>query len=199
MYVFTIFISNAWSNIYNLKTLKITKKDIISSIQVLLINIIVAIPGYYLFQNGSIRFITEKHFVLDFLLLYFIFDFVMYLLHFIAHYVWPFKKFHLKHHTHHYFNAISLYVMEPVESLLFGLLLTLSVLVYSFNFYSFLCFITFNWLFGVVAHLNTKSIKQPKFFGNHIFHKIHHEHSNSNYGFYTVIWDKIFRTFFTKK
>jgi len=196
MYALTILISYTWSKIKQHKTLKLTRQDVFNSITVLIINMLVAIPGYLLFKNNHISFTTEAHFIRDFLLLYFIFDLVMYLLHLASHHLWPFKKFHIKHHSHQYFNAISLYVMEPIESLLFGLLLTLCALLFSLNLYSFLAFIFVNWLLGVIGHLNTTATKQPQFFGNHIFHKTHHQHPNSNYGFYTVIWDKIFGTFY---
>ena len=196
MYICTIVISYTWSKVNNHKTLKLTKQDIKNSVIVLLINIIVAFPGYYLYKKGAIIFTTETHFIRDCILLYFIFDVAMYLLHLASHYVWPFKLFHKKHHSHHYFNAISLYVMEPVESLLFGCLLTIFAWVYTLNFYSFLSFIFVNWLLGVIGHLNTKSTKQPVLFGNHIFHKAHHQHPESNFGFYTVVWDKIFGTIY---
>ena len=196
MYALTILISYTWSKIKQHKTLKLTRQDVFNSITVLIINMLVAIPGYLLFKNNHISFTTEAYFIRDFLLLYFIFDLGMYLLHLASHHLWPFKKFHIKHHSHQYFNAISLYVMEPIESLLFGLLLTLCALLFSLNLYSFLAFIFMNWLLGVIGHLNTTATKQPQFFGNHIFHKTHHQYPNSNYGFYTVIWDKIFGTFY---
>ncbi len=196
MYILTILISHYWSKIKGHETLKITKTDINNSIVVLIVNILIAIPGYMLFINGKIDFITDKHFFIHFVLLYVLFDFLMYILHYISHHVWPFKKFHLKHHSHHHFNAISLYVMEPVEAILFGVLLTLSTLFIELNLFSFLTFIFFNWLFGVIGHLNTKSTKQPLLFGNHIFHQTHHQQKNKNYGFYTIFWDKLFGTIY---
>ncbi len=196
MYGLTVLISYLWSKINQHKTLELTKKDVYNSILVLIINMLVAIPGYLLFKNGSIGFTTEVHFLRDFILLFIVFDLAMYVLHLASHHVWPFKKFHVKHHTHQYFNAISLYVMEPVESVLFGLLLTASAWLFTLNLYSFLAFIFLNWLLGVIGHLNTRSTKQPLFFGNHIFHKTHHQHPNSNYGFYTLIWDKLFNTIY---
>ncbi len=196
MYLLTILISYLWSKINQHKTLKLTKKDVYNSILVLIINILVAIPGYLLFKNGNLNFTTEVHFIRDFILLFIVFDFTMYGLHLASHHVWPFKKFHVKHHTHQYFNAISLYVMEPIESVLFGLLLTVSAWLFTLNLYSFLVFIFLNWLLGVIGHLNTNSTKQPLLFGNHIFHKTHHQHPNSNYGFYTLIWDKLFGTIY---
>jgi len=196
MYVLTIAISYSWSKIFNLKTNPLSKQDLFNSLVVFLINILVAIPGYWLYKIGQITFTMEDSYWIDFLILVFIFDITMYSLHLASHHIWPFKKFHKKHHTHTYFNAISLYVMEPVESVLFGLLLTVVAWLHSFNLLSFIGFLYFNWLFGVIAHLNTNSTKQPLLFGNHIFHKTHHQHPNSNYGFYTLIWDKIFGTIF---
>ena len=197
MYGFTILISYLWSKIKQHKTLRLTKKDTYNSFVVLIMNILVAIPGYLLFKNGMINFLENTHFIRDFLLLFFMFDFIMYVLHFVSHHIWPFKNFHLKHHTHQYFNTISLYVMAPIESILFGLLLTLCAYLLTLNLYSFLVFIFVNWLLGVIGHLNTRSIKQPQFFGNPVFHKTHHQYPNSNYGFYTTIWDKIFATFYS--
>lgn len=196
MYLCTILISYTWSKIYKHQTLELTKRDFINSLTVVLINILVAIPGHILFINGSISFTTTVHFIRDFVLLFIFFDLGMYVLHLISHYVWPFKKFHGKHHSHEYFNAISLYVMEPVESLLFGLLLTVCVFFMELNLYSFLAFIFLNWALGVIGHLNTESTKQPSVFGNHVFHKTHHQQANKNFGFYTVLWDKVFGTYY---
>lgn len=194
MYLCTIIISYSWSKFYNHKTLTLTKHDIYNSITVVIINILVAIPGYLLFINNKISFTNNNSFIVDFLLLFLFFDIAMYSLHLISHYVWPFKNFHNKHHSHEYFNAISLYVMEPIESLLFGVLLTLFAFFVPLNIYSFLSFLFLNWALGVIGHLNTKSTKQPLLFGNHVFHKAHHQYGNKNFGFYTVIWDKLFGT-----
>ncbi len=196
MYLSTIIISYSWSRFYNHKMLKLTKHDIHNSITVVIINILVAIPGYLLFTNNKINFTTNSSFFIDFLFLFFIFDITMFCLHLISHYVWPFKSFHDKHHSHEYFNAISLYVMEPFEAFLFGLLLTVCAFVMELNLYSFLSFLFLNWALGVIGHLNTTSNKQPLLFGNHVFHKAHHQYGNKNFGFYTVIWDKIFGTFY---
>lgn len=199
MYVLTICISYSWSKFYNHKTLELTKHDLYNSLTVVLVNILVAIPGYFLFLNNYISFTTNSSLITDFIILFFVFDLAMYVLHLISHYVWPFKTIHGKHHSHEYFNAISLYVMEPTESLLFGVLLTVCALFLELNFYSFLSFLFLNWWLGVIGHLNTTSTKQPFLFGNHVFHKAHHQEGNKNFGFYTVIWDRIFGTLYRKE
>jgi len=193
MFLLNVVINALWSKYNNLKSLRISSLDVKSSLITLSVNIAVAIPGYYLFLGSKISF-SQHGFLLDFILLIFLFDVVMYVLHYLFHMVWPFKKIHKHHHTHTYFNEFSLYVMNPLEALFFGLLLTLSAYVITINMYSFILFIFFNWLYGLVAHLNTTLKKTPLFFGNSSFHKRHHSTSNCNYGFYTVIWDKLFRT-----
>lgn len=193
MYLFNILIHYFWNNLYNVKTLKITKSDVKSSLWVLLVNILIAIPGYLLFNVSYIKF-TYNHFFIHLLLLFVGFDFFMYVLHYLSHTLKPLKILHKDHHSHTYFNIFSLYVMHPFEAVLFGVLLTVVSLLFTLNIYSFITFIIFNWLYGVIAHLNTESTKQPVFFGTHIFHKKHHAESNCNYGFYTVLWDRLFKS-----
>ncbi len=193
MYVVNMVISFWWAQTKHLKSLKVTGLDVKTSVITLVINIIIAIPGYYLFSINKIMF-TNHYFVRDLLLLIIAFDFAMYGLHYLSHIMWPLNIIHKNHHAHKYFNEFSLYVMHPMEAVFFGTLLTLFTYLFSFNMYSFLGFIFFNYLYGVIAHLNIRSPKQPMVFGNSTFHAEHHEKSNCNYGFYTVIWDKLFKT-----
>ncbi|WP_160112280.1 sterol desaturase family protein [Aquimarina sp. AU58] len=196
MFLCTILISYLWSSFYRHQKLPIEKKDITLSIVIMMINVLVAIPGYLLFINSNITF-TNTNLIRDFILLFVVVDFVMYIFHYASHYVWPFTLAHEKHHEHHSFNEISLYVMHPLEAILFGCILTLLPFVISLNFYSFIFFLFFNWLIGVVSHLNTSSNTRVVLFGNNIFHRNHHEYSKYNFGFYTVIWDRIFGTYYS--
>ncbi len=197
MFLCTVLISRAWSSFYRLKSIPLIKKDLFLAIIILIVNVLVAIPGYLLFLNSKIIF-TEVNMLSDFVLLFILVDLVMYLLHYVSHSIWPFKLIHKIHHAHTDFNAISLYVMQPFEALLFGLLLTIIPFLYSLNIYSFILFLFINWLFGVIAHLNTLSNNPAKIFGNNVFHKHHHELGKCNYGFYTVLWDKLFGTYYNQ-
>lgn len=196
MFSINIFISNIWNKHYNLKTKSLKFNDVLLAVFVaIFINVIVAIPGYYLFLNNEIQF-TDTNFLRDFILLFLSIDILMFLLHISSHFVYPFKKMHQKHHSHQNFNAFSLYVMHPFEAVAFGLLLTIIPFLITLNIYSFLLFIFLNWFLGVVAHLNTDSKKDSLFFGNNVFHQNHHKYGNYNFGFYTIVWDKIFGTFY---
>ena len=193
MYALNVLISFLWSKHRKLKSLAITQQDVKASLITLMVNILIAIPGYLLYLNGVIVF-TGEFFFRDLVILILLFDFFMYFLHFLSHKVWPLKILHKHHHSHIYFNEFSLYVMHPLEAFFFGLVLTLSAYLFDFNFYSFLVFLFFNWGYGVVAHLNTNSTKKSNFWGNSVFHKEHHSELNGNYGFYTILWDSIFST-----
>ncbi|WP_108869160.1 sterol desaturase family protein [Aquimarina aquimarini] len=198
MFLLTIITSYVWSSVYKHKKLPLEKNDIIASILVVFINVIIAIPGYLLFINSKITF-TDTNFLRDFIVLFFVVDILMYLFHYASHYIWPFKLFHEAHHEHYNFNEISLYVMHPAEAILFGFVLTIIPYLLPLNLYSFIVFLVFNWLIGVLSHLNTSSNRATIVFGNNVFHKNHHEYSKYNFGFYTVIWDKVFGTYFPKK
>lgn len=188
-----IVINFANTTIYNHKRLPFTKSDIAISLLNVIVNILIAIPAYYLFKNGYIHF-TNTYFIRDFLILFFTIDMLMYFFHRISHYVYPFTLIHEKHHTHTSFNEISLYVMNPIESIALGIILTLVVLLFTCNLYSFCVFLFINWLYGVISHLNTKADKEILFFGNQVFHQNHHTLHNVNFGFYTKTWDYLFKT-----
>ena len=198
MFVLNFVISFFWNKYFRFEMLAYNSKDIFLAIFVaIFINVFIAIPGYILYLNGEINF-TKSHFLRDLIIVFLLIDLMMFLLHLLSHFVYPFNKMHQKHHSHKYFNTLSLYVMHPFEAIAFGLLLTIIPFLFTMNLYSFLIFLFVNWLLGVVAHLNTKSKKSPLFFANNVFHKKHHLYGNFNFGFYTVVWDRIFKTYYRK-
>lgn len=193
-YILNIGISLVWNKVYKHQS-TITKKEILSSILTLFINIIIAIPGYILWVKGLIVFTNQSPW-LTFLILFLFLDILMYALHWASHNISFLKTIHLQHHEHtERFNVVSLYYMSPWESILFGLLLTVVALLFSLNIYGFIAFLIFNWFYGVVTHLNTK-LSKPYFliFTTNYFHKNHHKLFRKNYGFYTILWDKLFKT-----
>jgi lathosterol oxidase len=193
MFISTLIISTYFNTKNNNK---ISKNDIKTSIFILILNILVAVPGYWLWSNGYINFNNNYLYIVSDLLLLFIFlDIIMYIFHLLAHYLKPFVTYHKKHHTHVNLNSLSLYVMHPVESVGLGLIITTLCLLFNLNIYSLLIYLFANWLWGTIAHLSLEIRKNSYILGNSTFHAIHHEKFNCNYGFYTTIWDKIFKTY----
>ncbi|WP_435261819.1 sterol desaturase family protein [Tenacibaculum sp. nBUS_03] len=193
-YGLTIAISKLWNKIYKYQEV-LLKKEIIGSILTLLINILIAIPGYILWINDVIIF-SESSIWLSFVGLFLLMDFLMYILHYLSHSIGLLNKIHSKHHEHSdKFNCISLYHMSPWESIFFGLLLTMVTILFQFNIYGFILFLFFNWLYGLITHLNGSTYTPYLFiFTTNTFHKAHHKLDNRNFGFYTFLWDKLFKT-----
>ena len=193
-YVLTIIISKLWDKIYNYQE-TISQKEIVDSIHILFINILIAIPGFILWNKGVIIF-SNSSVWLSFVAMFFLMDFLMYVFHYLSHKIGFLNKIHLKHHEHSdKFNSISLFHMSPWESILFGLLLTTTTIFFQFNIYGFILFLILNWLYGVITHLNGDFYKPILFvFTTNTFHKTHHKRNNRNFGFYTFFWDKLFKT-----
>ncbi|MDW5290793.1 sterol desaturase family protein [Formosa sp. PL04] len=193
-YVLTIVISKLWNITYNFKE-TLLKKEIIGSLVILCLNILIAIPGYILWIKGIIVF-SKSNMWLSFISIFFLMDFLMYVLHYLSHNIEVLHKIHSKHHEHSdRFNSVSLYHMSPWESIFFGLLLTIVTIVFQFNLYGFILFLIFNWLYGIITHLNGKTYTPFMFiFTTNTFHKTHHKLNNRNFGFYTFFWDKLFKT-----
>lgn len=193
-YSLNMIISTLWDRTHGNKTI-VSEKEVLSSLGILLINIAIAIPGFMLWHKGIIVF-SSLNVWLSFVSLFLIMDFLMYVFHWASHNVSFLEKIHSKHHEHATaFNCVSLYHMSPWESISFGLLLTVVAILFSFNIYGFIVFLGFNWFYGVITHLNVNT-KTHSFliFTTNTFHKNHHKLFDKNYGFYTFLWDRLFRT-----
>lgn len=193
-YLLNIGISKIW-NAVNKHEETINKEEVKVSIFNLFLNIIIVVPGFLWWKNGIISF-SGKSVIFSFVSLFLLIDFLMYILHWLSHKVAFLKKIHAKHHEHsEKFNSVSLYYISPWESILFGTLLTLVAYLFHFNLYGFILFLVFNWLYGVISHLNTKTdIPHFLIFTTNMFHKKHHQLNLKNFGFYTLLWDKLFGT-----
>ncbi|WP_242037321.1 sterol desaturase family protein [Tenacibaculum finnmarkense] len=100
---------------------------------ILLINILIAIPGYILWQIDIITF-SSDNFLISFIALFILMDFLMYVLHWCSHNIPYLNKLHAKHHEHTIeFNAVSLYYMSLWEAVFFGLQSSLLFTTNSFH------------------------------------------------------------------
>lgn len=194
-YLVTLAVSYFWAKYKQYPLPKKTRSDFATTLVILLTNILVAIPGFLLFKYDIITFTLTGNILYETIVLLLLVDLAMYVLHRVAHGVYPFNIFHLKHHTHEKFNEFSLYVMNPIESIGMALIIMTYLLLYDFNLYAVIVFLVLNWFWGVVGHINTEKKETSGFLGNNTFHQIHHVESSKNFGFYTVIWDKLFKTY----
>lgn len=166
-------------------------------------NSLVTIAGWWLWRRGIIvvRRDTGWRACLDVLVLLLVMDLAMYVSHRIAHHRWIYP---LVHHTHHRYDRprpIDLFVLNPLEVLGFGGLWLAVIALYSSSWLGMLVYLTLNLLFGMAGHLGVEPL--PKSWarwpilgqiGTSTFHAGHHRDGGGNFGFYTLIWDRLFGT-----
>ncbi|MPR32362.1 sterol desaturase family protein [Salmonirosea aquatica] len=182
----------------------IYKKDIILLVVVLLCNAIIFIIGVILWKNEYIILHENATFLdiaLKTILLIFCMDFLMYFFHRLMHSKILFPLVHKRHHEHDSTNSISLFVLHPIEAIGFGMLIIALLYVFHFPPESIAIYLSINLLWGTIAHLNVEVLPKKishlfliNTLGTAKFHNIHHQNINYNFGFYTLVWDKLFNT-----
>jgi len=168
-----------------------------------LLNALVTLAGWFLWKLNFIKLNPEINLMVfvDVCKLFFTMDFLMYVLHRIAH----LKAFYwLLHKTHHSFvscKPLTLFALNPLENLSFGLLWLLVLCLYSTSWIAISIYLSLNVLFGVIGHLGVEFIPPKlannpflKYFTTSTFHAFHHQDINHNFGFYTTLWDKLFKS-----
>lgn len=192
--------------------LKLNKKPIkpASSTEILIclltniINTAITYAGYWLFKHKYLQLTFEINWaiLLDFILLFLLMDLAMFVFHYLIHHSAVYKAVHKFHH--HYADPIpiDLFVLHPFETVSFGALWIIMLMLYSFNFYAVIIYLTVNVFFGITGHLGIEPVPAAirklfpfRYLGTSTFHHRHHHDINHNFGFYTNIWDKLFKTY----
>lgn len=182
-----------------LRTVLVT--DIQQTVITILCNSLIMLLGVWLWREGAIQLDDRVSFgriALQIICLLLLMDFCMYIFHRIAHVPQVYRFLHSTHHQHVRTNCLSLFVLHPLESLGFGCMFTLLLVLFSFSPLTIFIYLLINMAFGTIGHLN-KEFFPDQFFkigiGTSRFHNDHHLDEKVNFGFYTTIWDRIFGTF----
>lgn len=183
----------------------LSKGDLQLAILVLVCNSAVFLLGEYLWEQGIIQVSEKESFfaiLLQVVVLVGGMDLLMYVFHRIAHLPLFYNLVHAKHHEHTSVNALSLFVLHPFEAIGFGLLFIFILLLYPFNVWAITVYLTINLIWGTIGHLNQGVLKETRFkqlisklLCLSLFHNRHHQYPNCNYGFYTLFWDRLFKTY----
>lgn len=170
----------------------------------MLLNAVVTVAGVLLWQAGIIRVrfeVTVIQVLLDTFILFFAMDLAMYVFHRVAHFPLLFPLIHRTHHRFENPRPLTLFVLNPFETLGFGVLWLLLLVIYPAAWQSIIIYLTLNIVFGLVGHLGVEPmpnrwIRLPmsRYVSTSTFHAEHHFDKDHNYGFYTLIWDRLFRT-----
>lgn len=167
------------------------------------LNTVVTYAGFWLWKHGLIVIRVELSWriLTDFLLLFFSMDLLMYLFHFLIHKTVLYRLIHGLHHEATDPKPIDLFILHPVETMSFGGMWLLLLLLLPFNWYAILIYLTVNLVFGMMGHLGMEPLPVRwrgswvmRGLGSSTFHHDHHRDVDHNFGFYTTIWDRMFGT-----
>lgn len=168
-----------------------------------LLNTVTTLIGLFLWRAGWIQFRTDTGILawLDILALLLIMDFAMYVLHRVAHHPWIFPLMHRLHHQYDRVRPLTLFILNPVENLAFGMLWLTVIFIYPASWFGMSVYLTLNVLFGTIGHLGVEPFPRSwqerpilKDIAGSTFHARHHQDLACNFGFYTLIWDRLFGT-----
>ena len=164
-----------------------------------LLNTLVTLAGLWLYRHGiiHIRHDTGLRALADAPLILLFMDAAMYALHRIAHIEPLFKLLHAHHHRYQRPRPLTLFVLHPLETLSFGGLWLMVITVYSASWLGISIYLTLNVVSGIVGHLGVEPMRRswrafPLAGGT--FHAQHHRDGAHNYGFYSLVWDRLFGT-----
>ncbi|RKE80944.1 MULTISPECIES: sterol desaturase family protein [Chryseobacterium] len=179
----------------------VTRSDFYLSLLTIGCNSFVMLLGAFLWKKGWIvpgQTESVIGIIAEVAVLLLLMDFLMYLFHFAAHLPLVYKVLHGKHHEHISTNFLSLFVLHPLETIGFGLMMLVLLVGHDFSVISISIYLLLNLIWGTIGHLNREFFPSSfdRFFvGTTRFHNQHHLDESKNFGFYTSIWDRLFRTY----
>jgi len=182
----------------------LTRAEVLLAASCVMLNAVVTVAGVILWRAGIIRLRDDYSLlgaVVDTVVLFFAMDFAMYVFHRVAHLRLLYPIIHRTHHLYENPRPLTLFVLNPFEVLGFGGLWLVVLVIYHAGVPGILIYLTLNLAFGLVGHLGVEPmpgrwLKVPlvNYVSTSTFHAEHHMDKDHNYGFYTLIWDKLFGT-----
>ncbi len=181
----------------------VSRKEIVLAVTTILLNTGVTWAGWELWKFGVIRFRPDFGWRawLDVAVLVALMDFAMYLLHRLAHHPLLFPLLHRMHHDYERVRPMTLFILNPFETLAFGALWLTVIIIYPPSWLGMSVYLMLNVAFGTIGHLGVEPVpsavaKNPLtgWLAGSTFHARHHHDPDINFGFYTLVWDRLFRT-----
>lgn len=206
-----ITISIAYTLLITNGTLQSSLKHIIRELKYSVISLFLfSVIATVLYETKLLSYTTLYYNISDHGWLYYfgiipviflIYDLYFYLTHVIMHHKRLFNIFHLTHHKSKEISPLTALSMDPLEAIInHGALLLLFFLFPIHTSHVYL-WVVVTITYTIYLHLGTevfpKKLLQTKL-GRLIYtttvHSEHHLKFKGNYGFYTLIWDKLFKT-----
>lgn len=182
----------------------LTRQEVVLAVIAVVLNTAVAVAGIVLWRAEIIRLRPAGDALavaLDVFILIMAMDLGMYVFHRVAHHPMLYRLIHLTHHLYENPRPLTLFVLNPFEVLGFGALLIGVIFVTQASALAIVIYLAFNLIFGLIGHLGVEPapgawIRLPviRYVSTSTFHAEHHLDKAYNFGFYTLIWDRLFGT-----
>jgi len=182
----------------------LTRAEVLLAASCVILNAVVTVAGMVLWRAGIIRLRDDYSVtgaVVDTVVLFFAMDFAMYVFHRVAHHPLLYPIIHRTHHLYENPRPLTLFVLNPFEVLGFGALWLMVLAIYPSGVPGILIYLTLNLAFGLMGHLGVEPmpgrwVRLPlvNTISTSTFHAEHHLDKDHNYGFNTLIWDRLFGT-----
>lgn len=179
------------------------REEVVLATVCAVLNSCVTFAGLLLWRAGWIVFRedTGPRVLVDLLVLVGVMDLGMYLLHRTAHVPWLYRWLHAPHHRYEHARPLTLFVLSPLEVAGFGALWLGVCVLYEASWSAMVLYLVFNTLWGLLGHLGVEPfpdgwVRWPglRAVATTTFHARHHLDGAHHFGFYTVVWDRLFGT-----
>lgn len=128
-------------------------------------------------------------------------DTYFYWIHRLMHHPRVYRRIHLLHHRSVNPSPWAAYAFSPLEALLEASIIPLILLLTPVHPLAFFAFITIMLWFNVYGHLGYELFPKAvythplgRWLNSAIYHNLHHERVNGNFGLYTTVWDRLMGT-----
>lgn len=184
----------------------LTRAELWLALACVALNALVAVAGVVLWRGDVIDLRPYGDYsaltvLQDTVVLFVAMDFAMYVFHRVAHHPLLYPIAHKTHHFYENPRPLTLFVLNPIEVLGFGVLWLLVIALYTSSVEGILIYLALNVVFGLVGHLGVEPapevwIRVPllRYVSTSTFHAEHHMDRYHNFGFYLLIWDRLFST-----
>jgi Delta7-sterol 5-desaturase len=203
----TVIVGNALVSIFQRNLIAeppppVTRVELLLVASSVALNTLVTLAGWWLWRAGLIRIRQDWGWgvLQDVVVLVIVMDFAMYVLHRVAHHPSVYRWVHLAHHAFENPRPMSLFALNPLEVLGFGGLWLLVLMLYPASLLGIVIYLGFNLAFGLIGHLGVEPapwwtrVPGLRYVMTSTFHAGHHHDKDHNFGFYTLVWDRIFGT-----
>lgn len=181
----------------------IDRREIVLAASCILLNAVVTLVGWWLWTKGIITYRNDTGWraLADVFVLLAVMDLAMYWLHRVAHHPWLYGWMHAPHHVYRHPRPLTLFVLSPLEVLGFGGLWLVVITLYEASWLGMSSYLVLNVVFGTIGHLGTEPVPDAatrvpgvRAVAGGTFHAQHHVERDFNFGFYTLVWDRLFGT-----